>query len=153
MAELIKKFPLVVHSADKAGNTLCHHAVLTENDKLLAVLLSAELPMFWLPANRNYEDILTISVAIKSRACVKLILDKIVAAKDDGKLARLPFKNDRFLRTLLKIADCMDDLLAMFLRQFGLDDAPGVLGDNLVTEDSLWEGCGYLTMRVLNFIL
>lgn len=129
---MIRKFPLSVHSADKAGNTLCHYAVQTENDKLLSVLLTAQLPMFWLPANKSGEDILSLAVQLKSRTCVKLILDRIVAAKDAGKLARLPFKEDRFLRTLLKIADCMDDLLAQFLRQFGLDDAHGVLNNNQV---------------------
>jgi len=132
VVEVIRKFPLAVLSADRNGNTLCHHAVQTENDKLLAVLLSAQLPMFWLPANRNGEDILSIAVAIKSRACVKLILDRIIMAKDAGKLARLPSKNDRFLRTLLKIANNMDDLLAQFLRQFGLDDAQGVIVDSMV---------------------
>lgn len=115
------------------GNTLCHYAVQTENDRLLSVLLSAELPMFWLPANKHGHDILSLAVSIKSRTCVKLILDRIVAAKDNTRLGRLPSKNNRFLRTLLKISDCMDDLLASFLRQFGLDDAPGVLGDSQLT--------------------
>lgn len=114
------------------GNTLCHYAVQTENDQLLGVLLSAQLPKFWLPANKHGHDILSLAVNIKSRTCVKLILERIVTAKENNKLARLPFTNDRFLRTLLKIADCMDDLLASFLRQFGLDDAHGVLGDSQV---------------------
>lgn len=125
--DMIRKFPLCVHSADKHGNTLCHHAVMTENDKLLSVLLTAQLPMFWLPANKSADDMLSLAVNIKNRTCVKLILDRIIAAKEAGKLARLPSQNDRFLRTLLRIADCMDDLLAQFLRQFALDDAQGVL--------------------------
>eukprot|EP00043_Microstomoeca_roanoka_P008232 m.79420 g.79420 ORF g.79420 m.79420 type:complete len:1567 (-) comp14156_c1_seq5:209-4909(-) len=133
VATMIRRYPLVVHSEDRRGNTLAHYAVMHENDLLLTILLSAKLPQFWLPVNGDGLDILQLAVQNKSRSCVKLILDRIIVAKENNELCPLPSRGDRFLRTLLRLADDMDDLLAGFLKQFGLDDARGVLryGDQL----------------------
>jgi ankyrin repeat protein len=71
----------LLHRADAEGNTLIHLAVSQENDALLGVLLEADLPSFWLPANNKGEDILSLATGLKNRVCVKKILDRIVLAK------------------------------------------------------------------------
>ena len=57
------------------------------------------------------------------RLCVKIILDKLIEAKQSLKLAPLPSKHDRFLRNLLAVTHDFPDLVAGFLSDFGLDEA------------------------------
>eukprot|EP00051_Salpingoeca_urceolata_P020402 m.305850 g.305850 ORF g.305850 m.305850 type:complete len:1526 (-) comp19613_c0_seq7:81-4658(-) len=129
---MVERYPLCVHAFDADGNTLAHYAVNKEDDRLLAVLLNANLPRFWLPVNNKGHDILYLAgVVIKARTCVKLILEKIIEAKENGSLAPLPFKRDRFLVTLLRMTHGFDDLVASFLSRFGLDEADSVVGQDL----------------------
>jgi hypothetical protein len=75
--------------------------------------------------------------ALGNRLCIKIILDKLIEAKQTGKLAPLPSKNDRFLRNILNITREFDDLVASFLHDFGLDESsPEVI-----------EGCTQLPVR------
>jgi hypothetical protein len=120
----VARYPLCVHSRDDDGNTLCHYAVKKENDRLLSILLQAKLPRFWFPLNNHNQDILGLAVDVKSRACVKLILDKLVEAKKADALAPLPAEGDRFLRNLLKVTNEFHDLVAGFLSDFGFDEVP-----------------------------
>ena len=77
---------------------------------MLAHLLEAKLPKFWLPVNNNGQDVLRLAAVVKSRMCIKLLLDKINAAKHEGQLARVPTDNDRFLRDLLRLTRDFHDL-------------------------------------------
>lgn len=79
--------------------------------KLLGQLLRANLPKFWLPVNKNGHDALHTAAIVKSRQCIKLLLDKINLAKRDGRLARIPEENDRFLRNLLRLTPDFHDLV------------------------------------------
>eukprot|EP00911_Craspedida_sp_UC1_P002945 UC1_evm1s2148 len=101
----------------------------SEDDALLEILLSAQLPRFWLPANARGEDALEVAVQIKSRTCVRLILDHLIAVKAEGRLAALPASGNRFLLNLLHITRDMDDLVASFLQGFGLDEAEPIVGE------------------------
>ena len=71
-ATQVERYPLCVHARDRRGNTLCHYAVSKEDDRLLAVLLSSQLPRFWFPTNSDGVDILELSVQLKAR-CELLI--------------------------------------------------------------------------------
>lgn len=66
----VDRFPLCVHSCDQSGNTIGHHAVNTENDELLDILLQAKLPRFWMPTNNEGHDILYRAIASKARCRV-----------------------------------------------------------------------------------
>jgi hypothetical protein len=79
--------------------------------------------------NHAGRDILSLGIMVKSRTCLKLILDKLIEAKAEDTLARLPIKHDRFLHNLLKMTRDFDDLVAHFLSNFGLDDADPVVGE------------------------
>ena len=65
-----------MHSRDKKGNTLCHYAVSKEDDRLLAVLLGANLPKYWFPMNDASIDILEMAVHSKAR-CVAYLASLI----------------------------------------------------------------------------
>eukprot|EP00055_Hartaetosiga_balthica_P013124 m.65999 g.65999 ORF g.65999 m.65999 type:complete len:1782 (+) comp8174_c0_seq1:61-5406(+) len=133
ISRLVNLFPFVVLAEDRHGNTLLHYAVGLEDDQLLAILLQSKLPMFWLPMSKNGMDILQLAAASKSRASVKLILDCIVAAKEHNQLCPLSSRDNRFLRTLMVLSEDMHELLAQFLKQFGLDDAPAeVTGEQML---------------------
>ena len=133
----VERYPLVVHSRNEKGDTLCHYAVEKEDERLLGILLQANLARFWFPVNNDGIDILQFAVALKSRfeidifiscdsshirSCVKLILDRLIEAKQSNKLAPLPNKGDRFLRNLLSLTREFNDLSAYFLSNFGLDE-------------------------------
>ncbi len=66
---------------------------------------------------------LCVCVCLARRGCLKLILDKLIEAKNAGLLSYLPVKQDRFLRNIMRMSRDFDDLVASFLYQFGLDDA------------------------------
>ena len=68
-AAMVKRFPLCVNSTDSFGDTLYHYAVRREDDRLLAILLRAELPRFWLPANHRGEDILQVGGTTHVNRC------------------------------------------------------------------------------------
>lgn len=125
---MVARYPLVVHSPNHRGDTLLHHAVHRDDDRLLDVLFKAKLPRFWFRKNDAGRDILDVAASVKSRMCVKLILEKLVESKQEGRLALLPEDNDRFVRSLIRLAPDFHDLVAVFLHEYGLDDAGEKVG-------------------------
>ena len=100
------------------------------------MLLEANIPRFWLPANKAGFDALRAAAIVRSRQCIKLVslaragvssfsarltvgpfadrpqlLDKINAAKREGRLAPVPTAHDRFLRNLMRLTPDFHDLV------------------------------------------
>ncbi len=75
----VERYPLCVHARDRRGNTLCHYAVTKEDDRLLGVLLGAQLPKFWFPTNHDGVDILELSIQLKARSVVCCVVPLMCA--------------------------------------------------------------------------
>jgi hypothetical protein len=122
--EMIERYPFVVNSADASGSTLYHYAVNREDSRLLKVLLTADIPRFFLPVNFAGHDALYKAAAVRSRPSIRQLLKKINESKRIGRLAPISNAGTRYLSNLIKISEEFYDLVADFLVDFGLDEVP-----------------------------